>query len=195
MIIKEYIGVCIYLCIVIIAISFGIYIHFRTKHREKRALEQRQKEYKEFIINYEKQKQIEKEREFEKLKESYEPRYLMTINEKAQFRKIQNWAKQNNLIVFTKVRLLDLITPRSKSKQDQSLLWKIQAKHVDFVVCDQNINIKCIIEINDNSHTQEKRRERDKFVREVLEACGYKVLQTYNTTEEELDEIIKDRLT
>ena len=127
----------------------------------------------------------------QKYKNSYEPKYLMTLNEKAQFKKLQEWAQSRGVIVFSKVRLLDLITPRKEQDNYtfKSLLWKIQAKHVDFVICDQNIKTKCIVEINDNSHYRSDRQERDKFVVEVLQACGYKVLQTYNVTNEQLDHI------
>lgn len=118
---------------------------------------------------------------------SYEPKYLMTINEKNQYRKLQKWAYNRNLIVFTKVRLLDLITPRKNQENYKGALWKIQAKHVDFVICDQDIRIKCIIEITDNSHNKSERIERDNFVIEVLQACGYKVLITHNIIEEQLD--------
>lgn len=120
---------------------------------------------------------------------AYERKYLMTLNEKDQFKKIKEWADKNGFIVFTKVRLLDLVTPRKDIDNFKGALWKIQAKHVDFIICDKAIRIKCIIEIDDNSHKQPNRAERDVFVSEVLMACGYKVLQTYNVTDEQLNRI------
>ena len=75
----------------------------------------------------------------------YEPQYLMTTNEKIQFKKIQIWANKHNLLIFTKVRLLDLIAPRKDQQNYKGALWKIQSKHVDFVICDQDIRVKCII--------------------------------------------------
>lgn len=122
-------------------------------------------------------------------KNSYQPQYLMTINEKEQYRKLKEWANQHNLIIFCKVRLLDLITPRKNQENYKGALWKIQAKHVDFVICDQDIRVKCIVEINDQSHNRQDRAERDNFILEVLQACGYKVLMTYNINEEELNKI------
>ncbi len=155
------------------------------------------KEFKEYKNNLEpfEQKAVEikeidiKIKEREKYRKSYEPKYLLTINEKNQYRKLQKWANENNLIIFTKVRLLDLITPRKNQENYKASLWKIQAKHVDFVICDQNIRVKCIVEISDNSHKTEDQKERDTFVKDVLEACGYKVLATYNVTDEELNKI------
>lgn len=124
---------------------------------------------------------------------SYEPKYLMTLNEKAQFRKLQAWAQSRGVIVFSKVRLLDLITPRKGQDNYKGLLWKIQVKHVDFVICDKDIRVKCIIEVNDNSHKRADRSERDQFVTDVLTACGYKVIQTYNVTDEQLDQLCNIR--
>ena len=122
-------------------------------------------------------------------KNSYERKYLMTLNEKAQFKKIKEWADKNGFIVFTKVRLLDLITPKKDISNFKGALWKIQAKHIDFLICDSTIRVKCIIEIDDNSHKQKERIERDTFVTDVLNACGYKILHTYNITDEELNKI------
>ena len=113
----------------------------------------------------------------------------MTTNEKAQYRKLLQWASKHNLIVFSKVRLLDFITPRKNQENYKGALWKIQAKHVDFVICDQDIRIKVIVEINDGSHNRQDRTQRDSFVTDVLQACGYKVLMTYNITEEQLNSV------
>lgn len=120
---------------------------------------------------------------------SYQPQYLMTINEKLQYKKLKQWANQHNLIVFCKVRMLDLVTPRKNQDNYKGALWKIQAKHVDFVICDKDIRVKCIVEINDKSHNRQDRTERDNFVSEVLQACGYKVLMTYNVTDDQLNNI------
>lgn len=118
---------------------------------------------------------------------AYKKEYLLTINEKQQYWNLRKWADSNNLIVFTKVRLADLISPRDN--RNQSLFWKIQAKHVDFVICDQYINVKCIIELQDRSHYKPERIERDKFVREVLTSCGYKVIQTFVIQLDVLDRV------
>ena len=120
----------------------------------------------------------------------YKAEYLMTRNEKTQYWLLRSWADANNLIVFTKVRLADLISPRENGKNRQKLFWKIQAKHVDFVICDNSIRVKCIIEIMDNSHYDPERIKRDNFVREVLTSCGYKLIQTHHIDHDVLTKII-----
>lgn len=121
---------------------------------------------------------------------AYKAEYLMTRNEKTQYWLLRSWADANNLIVFTKVRLADLISPRENSNNRQKLFWKIQAKHVDFVICDNSIRVKCIIEIMDNSHYDPERIKRDNFVREVLTSCGYKLIQTHHIDHDVLTKVI-----
>lgn len=135
------------------------------------------------------------EKEFEQFKwnNSYQPKYLLTINEKNQYKKLKTWATNHNLIVFTKVRVLDLIEPRKGIKNYKTLFYKIQAKHVDFVICDQDIKVKCIIELDDASHDNSKRKERDKFLTEALSGAGYKVYHTRYITPEFLNQIQDNR--
>ena len=57
-------------------------------------------------------------------------------------------------------------------------MYRIQAKHVDFVICDEKLVAKYIIELDDNSHNAPDRIQRDLFVDAVLTKTGYKVLHT-----------------
>ena len=54
---------------------------------------------------------------------------------------------------------------------------QVQAKHVDFVLCDSKLVARYIIELDDSSHNAPDRTERDQFVDRVLQAVGYKVLR------------------
>ncbi len=133
--------------------------------------------------------EIEKEAKNGKIyqKYSYQPKWLLTINEKNAYKKIKIITDTLNYTLFAKVRLLDLVEPTVPEK---GALYKIQAKHVDFVICDKNLVARWIIELQDNSHKNANRKERDLFVDEVLKSCGYKTLFTYNPTEEELNTLL-----
>lgn len=120
---------------------------------------------------------------------SYEKRYLLTKNEWHQFQKLKYFASNKGYIICPKVRLLDIIQPRKDAPKYKSLLYKIQAKHVDFLICDTNLKIKAIIEIDDNSHDMQDRKERDEFVDSVLKSVGYKVIHTRYITDETLIQI------
>ena len=180
-IILGIIAIIIFSLLIITAISLGIYLIY--KYIKTQAKNINKADETKNIINPENS-------EWVKYTEAYKPEYLMTRNEKTQYWLLRSWADANNLIVFTKVRLADLISPRENSNNRQKLFWKIQAKHVDFVICDNSIRVKCIIEIMDNSHYDPERIKRDNFVREVLTSCGYKLIQTHHIDHDVLTKVI-----
>ena len=116
----------------------------------------------------------------------YQKRYLLTKNEYSQYKKLKQYADSNNLLICPKVRLLDLIEPRRGDPKYKTFFYKIQAKHVDFVICDHNLYVKAILEIDDSSHDQENRKERDEFVDCILRDVGYAVIRTRYITEDTL---------
>jgi len=122
-------------------------------------------------------------------KNKYQKRYLLTKNEYQEFKKLKQFASTKGLIVCPKVRLLDLIEPRRGDPKHKTLLYKIQSKHVDFVICDQNLYVKAILELDDNSHNQADRQDRDNFVNLILQDVGYTVIRTHSITETTLDQI------
>ena len=171
--------------LVIIVITICIYLYIKKKQIKKNDFTS-QKNVEKTTDNNE---AIFEEQNPAQWSSSYQPRYLLTINEKQQYKKLKAWATTHNAVVFAKVRVLDLIEPRRGIENYKSLFYKIQAKHVDFVICDQEIKVKYIIEIDDNSHNNQKREERDNFLREALSGAGYKVLHTRYITAEFLNQL------
>lgn len=109
---------------------------------------------------------------------AYKSRDLLSQNEMQALFKLEKAAEDFGYTVFTKVRLFDLVEPKSAS--DTGAKWKIQAKHVDFVICDKSMHPRWIVELSDSTHDRPDRAERDKFVESVLQNCGYKTLTTRN---------------
>ncbi|MBO5952638.1 MAG: DUF2726 domain-containing protein [Oscillospiraceae bacterium] len=166
--------------LILIALVIYIYIDIRKRKNNNYS----HKSYSEY------NQQTQPDQEINTIwKDKYQPRNLLTINERDQYRKLKAWASNHDAIVFTKVRVLDIIEPRNNTNNYKTLFYKIQAKHVDFVICDQNINVKCIIELDDNSHKNKDRKERDKFLDEALTGAGYKILHTKYITAEFLSQI------
>lgn len=117
----------------------------------------------------------------------YQRKYLLTKNEWYAYKKLQPLAASMGLVVCPKVRLLDIIEPQKGEKNYKSLFWKVQAKHVDFLICDQDLHIKAVLELDDNSHDRKDRQERDTFVDEILQDVGYTVIRTKGVTDTTLD--------
>lgn len=115
--------------------------------------------------------------------ESYRARYLLTKNELYNYKLLKPIADAKGYVICPKVRLLDIIEPIRGQKKYKTLFYKIQAKHVDFVICDQGMHIKAIIELDDSSHDRQDRQERDRFVNLILTSVGYKVIHTRQITE------------
>ena len=118
--------------------------------------------------------------------QAYQAKYLLTKNEWSEYKKLRQYAEEKNLIVCPKVRLLDIVEPRSDHKQYLTLINKVQSKHADFVICDKDLRIKAILELDDNSHNTADRQSRDLFVDTILESVGYKVIHTNGITENTL---------
>lgn len=99
---------------------------------------------------------------------AYQAKYLLTKNEWAQYKKLKVIADEKGYVICPKVRLLDIIEPQKGHEKYKTLMYKIQAKHVDFVICDKDMHIKVIIELDDSSHDKKDRKERVEFVDLIL---------------------------
>ena len=117
---------------------------------------------------------------------------LLTQREQKQYENLRKIANEKNVLICPKVRLLDLITPVHGVKNYKALLSKVMSKHVDFVICNQDMHVLGIIELDDNSHLRKDRIERDEFVDSVLRSAGYKIKHTWEITTDILDSFLDD---
>ena len=96
-----------------------------------------------------------------------------------------------NVLVFTKVRLCDVISVDSDRKNSAfyRAFNRISSKHVDFVLCDEKgTEIVGVIELDDRTHLLGERAERDEFVNSALKGAGVPILhvrcaKSYNPDE------------
>lgn len=115
---------------------------------------------------------------------AYQKAWLFSYNEKEAYNKLKPIAEDLGYTVFAKVRLLDLLEPVRRNPKYKTYLYKIQAKHVDFVLCDQKLVARYIIELDDNSHDTAERKRRDEFVDEVVQSVGYQIIHVRAITED-----------
>lgn len=111
-------------------------------------------------------------------KTAYQRKELFTRNEWQNYKKLRDIAEVRGYVICPKVRLFDLVEPRHDKKKKLTYRYKIQAKHVDFVICDKEMNIKAILELDDSSHYDPERIKRDDFVNTILLSTGYTVIHT-----------------
>lgn len=119
----------------------------------------------------------------------YQKKYLLTKNEYHAYKGLKEILDKYEMIACPKVRLLDIIEPINGDHY-KGALGKIQSKHVDFVICDKNLYVQGILELDDNSHNLPERQERDQFVDAALRNVGYKVIRVRYVTEETIKELL-----
>ena len=103
--------------------------------------------------------------------------YLLTKAE-LSFYGVLKSVIDNDLVIFSKVRLIDLLWLPKGTKNRQAYLNRIMSKHVDFVLCKSDtLSPVLVIELDDSSHQEGKRQERDKFVNEVFRQAGLPLLR------------------
>lgn len=129
-------------------------------------------------------------------KESFLPykyRYFFSKREYQFYKQLRDLSETNDCLLMAKVRLADLVEVDSSQIDDadyKKYFWKLSQKHVDFILVNKKTNrVEKIVEIDDASHNQQDRKERDKFVDNVLEKCGYKVYHIWEC--EELEKIFQ----
>ena len=99
---------------------------------------------------------------------------LLTPAERSFFGVLEQVIGESHRI-FVKVRLGDIFKVKAglSNSERATAFNKISAKHVDFVICNnESVNILAAIELDDKSHNLKKRQERDIFVNKVFESAG-----------------------
>lgn len=108
----------------------------------------------------------------------YQKKWYLLSRAERHFYDTLRQAVGNRYLIFAKVRLLDLLwLPQSLSNR-QTHMNRVQAKHVDFVLCHpQTVAPALVIELDDASHQLPERQERDLFLDEVLRVAGIPLLR------------------
>jgi hypothetical protein len=108
----------------------------------------------------------------------YERRGVLLTPAGINFLRTLQLAAREDWLIFSMVRLADIIKVRPKTRK--SFLWnsRIQGKHIDFVVCDyETLEVKLAIELDDPALPKAQRRARSNFVTAALTAAGVPLLR------------------
>lgn len=94
-----------------------------------------------------------------------------------EFYYILNDILGDKYLLFSKVRMSDLLYLPKYMHNSYHYLNKIQSKHIDFLICEkQNIKPLLAIELDGNSHLRDDRIERDEFVDEIFKDADLPIL-------------------
>lgn len=75
------------------------------------------------------------------------------------------WEKKIPFFIFAQVKLSTLI---NNVNYDRRLFWKINKKHIDFILTDKLWNLLWLIELNDSTHNRKDRIESDNFKKQLF---------------------------
>jgi hypothetical protein len=107
----------------------------------------------------------------------YERRGVLLSPAAVNFLRTLQLAAREDWLIFTMVRLADVIKVRPKTRKFQSWNSRIQGKCLEFVLCDcETLDVKLAIELEDTSQSAE-RGKRDRFVSTALAAAGVPLLR------------------
>jgi uncharacterized protein DUF2726 len=108
----------------------------------------------------------------------YERRAMLLSPPEINFLRTLRTAVREDWIVFSMVRLSDVLQVRPRTTQQQIWHRRIHAKHIDFVLCDhETLEVKLAIELDDTASRRPERTKRDRFVSTALAAAGLPLLK------------------
>jgi hypothetical protein len=108
--------------------------------------------------------------------------YLLTVAERKFYDVLIRVVEENNWVLFSKVRLEDLLWIPANTENRFGLRNRIKSRHIDFVICDkENIRPLIAIELDDSSHKREDRIDRDEKVGHILKDAGLPLLHVIGT--------------
>jgi len=94
--------------------------------------------------------------------------------------------------IFGKVRVADIVEPNpTKNRSEWSRAFgKIKAKHFDYVICaTDTLKPVCAIELDDKSHNQKKRQQRDELLESVSKDANLPLIRVPAKRSYKLEEV------
>lgn len=99
-------------------------------------------------------------------------KYLLTQNELKFYKLLKQITDKMGLTIFSQVVMYEIVNCSNYSEFN-----KIRSKSIDFVITDSSSKIQLCIELDDTTHNQQKRIERDKTISEIFEKAGVNFLR------------------
>lgn len=130
-------------------------------------------------------------RHFLRKRYSYRARPILTKREYKFYLLLRREASRRKMIVCPKVGLKDLLEVDSR-KQYMKYFRQIAQKHVDFVLCDEDLHVLFVLELDDSSHDTKTAKKRDTFKNRAFRAAGIPLKRIRNFDEESVRRLFRD---
>ena len=123
----------------------------------------------------------------------YQTRPLLTKREHHFYRLLRREADRYGLIICPKVGLKDLMTVCGTRKY-MRYFRLIAQKHVDFVICDDDLRVLFAIELDDSSHDTKDARRRDRFKNRAFRAARIPLIRVREYDSRTVHALIQDSI-
>lgn len=104
---------------------------------------------------------------------------LLNRSKEVAFRELQSIASDNNLKVFAKTRLSDVIEKGKTFLTDREFVFYTRS-HCDFVVTDDSFRPLMIVEFDGPLHSDGKQRDRDQIKNSLCKQAGLGMLRIHD---------------
>lgn len=115
---------------------------------------------------------------------------LLTKAEMNFYKVLKDSIDDEKQIICPKVRMIEVLWTKTFYVENKMIfINKVNRKHFDFVICDkETLKPLMAIELDDKSHEEEARKERDEFVDALFTDLNFKVIHipvqySYNINE------------
>lgn len=121
----------------------------------------------------------------------YQKHMILTKTEQTFFDVLYSKCKEKEILIFPKVRLEDFIKVVATENYN-GYRNRIKSRHIDFLLCDRNLNIIAAIELDDPSHNTEQAAMVDKFKNNLYNTVGIRLyrIKTDEYYPDRIDEIL-----
>lgn len=124
----------------------------------------------------------------------YKKKTLLTKTEYSFYNSLKLLCDNANLIICPKVRMEDFLEVTDK-QQLSKYRGYIKSRHVDFIICDNQLHILAAIELDDKSHNSEKAKKTDEFKNQVFKTINvplYRIKVSSGTYNDQITKMIND---
>ncbi|NLK70382.1 MAG: DUF2726 domain-containing protein [Clostridiales bacterium] len=123
----------------------------------------------------------------------YVKKTLLSKNELSFYKKLKPISEKYGMHILCKIRMADIVEVKKGLRREEWSKYfnKIKSKHVDFALADPDtMEIAVLIELDDKSHIQKNRAERDNFVDKVYSVTNIPIIHTYGNDMKTVEELI-----
>ena len=121
----------------------------------------------------------------------FEKKNILTKAEYYFWRKLKVKCDENDVLICPKVRMEDLVNVKCEDKKiKQRYRGYIKSRHIDFILCDKDLNIIAGIELDDNTHKNENVKRVDNLKNDVFAAIDVPLIRIKASGGKKYDELL-----